>query len=121
MTKYIFLISILFSAKLLCQSVNFVNDSIIIDSKLCFYFHKSNDSFFIHTLDNKKIIEWQVKSLNAGKFSTTYFFPAIEKQFYRGDINGRNALIFLLVQNKIIQNCAINEKKLLKFIAQNNQ
>lgn len=121
MKKYIFLVSILFTTQSFSQSVSFTSDSILIDSKLCFYYQKSNDSFFIQTLSKKKIIEWQVKSLGAGKFSTTYFFPVIEKQFHRDGINGRNALIFLLVQNKIIRHCELNEKKLIKFIDENNQ
>src|SRR6266498_5911261 len=122
MKKCVFLISIFFTTKSFCQSLSFVSDSmIVIDLKPCFYFHKSNDSFFVQTLDNKKIIEWQVKSLGAGKFSTTYFFPTIEKQFHRGDINGRNDLIVLLVQAKLIQNCELIEKKLVKFIELNNQ
>lgn len=98
------------------QTVSFKADSIIIDSKLCLHFNKINDTFYVRTLDDKNIIEWQVLNISPGKFSTTYFFPTINEQLHIDDINGRNAIIFLLIKNDILINCELNEKRLVKFI-----
>ncbi|UAY53585.1 hypothetical protein [Ferruginibacter albus] len=103
------------------QTVSFSKDSIIINSKLCMHFQQSNDTSYIYSLDDKKLIQWQVKPIGGGKFSTTYFFPGIEKTFHKANVNGRNAIIMALVQFKVIEDCTLYEKRLLKFIEKFNE
>jgi hypothetical protein len=93
----------------------------MINSRLCFRVKKANDSFFLQNVNEQKLIEWQVTNIASGKFSTIYYFPSINTKFHKEGINGRNAIIFFLLQNKAIKDCELEDKVLAKVIDKYNQ
>lgn len=104
------------------QKIHFSQDSIVINDRLSLLYQRTGNSFTILSLDSVKLIEGNIINTAPGKFSTEYTFLTINKEFSNEKINGRNALIFELVQNKILdESGALNEKKLLKFIKKYNQ
>jgi hypothetical protein len=102
------------------QQVTFSKDSIVINNTTCFSYAKTDSNFSIKSLDGKPLITGSVKNVAPGKFSTNYSFLTVNKEFHNDRINGRNALIFALVQNDVISACQLKEDKLLKFIRKNN-
>lgn len=122
MRKVFLLIAFLGSAVAFGQKVHFSQDSIVINDKPCLLYQRTGNNFTITSLDSVKLIEGNITSTAPGKFSTKYTFLTVNKEFSNEKINGRNALIFELVQNKILdESGALNEKKLLKFIKKYNQ
>lgn len=103
------------------QSVKFSADSIVIDKIHCFIYERIVNDLTIKSLDNEVLITGSINTISPGKFSTKYTFLTVNKEFYNEKINGRNDLIFSLIDNDVISSCALNEKKLLKFIKKYNQ
>ncbi|HSZ35293.1 MAG TPA: hypothetical protein VK772_18400 [Puia sp.] len=102
------------------QEVSFSKDSILINNTVCFRFLKTDSNFSVKSLEGKTLITWVVKNIAPGKFSTNYTFLTVNKEFHNDKMNGRNALIFALVQSDVISDCQLNEDKLLKFIKKHN-
>jgi len=67
------------------------------------------------------MISGSVQNIGPGKFSTTYTFLPSNKDFTNSKINGRNELLFVLIQAKVLNETGeLNEEKLSKFIEKYN-
>jgi hypothetical protein len=103
-----------------CQTVTFKTDSVFLNNKACLLYARTENDFVIYKLDSTKLITGSIQSTGPHMFSTIYTFLTVNKDFTNSKINGRNTLIFALVQNNILsQEGELNEKKLLKFIEKN--
>jgi len=104
-----------------CQKVTFTKDSIFLNDKACLLFSRTGNDFVIYKLDSSKMILGSIQNTAPGKFSTTYTFLPSNKDFINSKINGRNELLFILIQNKVLTETGeLNEKKLSKFIEKYN-
>jgi hypothetical protein len=117
-----FVFTFLCSSSAFSQTVRFTTDSIIIGNKPCLLYERiATDSFNIMSLDSIILITGKIVNLAPQKFSTTYDFVETNKLFYKEGVNGRNAIIFFLIQEKVLESCELNEQKLIKFIKKYNQ
>jgi len=117
MKKILFLIPLFGFYSAFCQKVTFKADSIFVNEKPCLLYSKTGNDFIIYKLDSTKLITGSVRNLEPGKFATKYTFLTVNKEISNSKINGRNALIFALIQNNVItESCDLDEKKLLNFI-----
>jgi hypothetical protein len=118
MKKILFLILLLaFYGCAFCQKLTFMKDSIFLNDKACLLYNRTGNDFIIYKLDSSKMILGSIQNVGPGKFSTTYTFEPSNKDFTNSKINGRNELLFILIQNKVLTETGeLNEKKLLKFI-----
>ena len=122
MKKILFLIPLFGFYNTFCQKVTFKADSIFVNEKACLLYYKTGNDFIIYKLDSSKLILGNVQNIGSGKFATKYTFLTVNKEFSNSKINGRNALIFALIQNNVLtQSCELDEKKLETFIEKNNE
>ncbi|HEY4209103.1 MAG TPA: hypothetical protein VGM31_19900 [Puia sp.] len=122
MRKFLALIPLFAFYSVFCQNVGFKGDSIYISGKPCLLYKRMGNDFIIYKLDSSKLIEGSVENVGPNTFKTTYHFPTIDRKFSNPKINGRNALIFALVQNKILAASGeLDAVKLVRFIEKYNE
>lgn len=122
MKKILFLIPLFGFHNTFCQIVTFKADSIFVNDKACLLYNRTGNDFIIYRLDSSKLILGSVQNTGYDKFATKYTFLTVNKEFSNSNINGRNALIFALIQNNVLtQSCELNEKKLEEFIGKYNE
>lgn len=108
--------------KRIIKDVTFEANKIILNKKLAYNYLKDGNSFSISNLTGEEIIKGEITSLGEGKFSSIITFEKIGKQFSNDKMIGRNALIFALCDNNVIQNnFELDESKLNEFLEKYNQ
>ena len=122
MKKFLILIPLFGFYCAFCQKVGFKGDSIYINEKPCLLYKRTGNEFVIYRPDSTKLIHGSIENIGPDKFKTKYAFLTVNKEFTNPKINGRNALIFALVQEKVMtESGELDEKKLLKFIEAYNE
>ncbi len=103
-------------------TVNFTEKEIFVNDSKCFNYAKKGNEFSISDLGGKEIIKGTIRKNVMGKFESTIYFLQGAKTFTNKKIIGRNDLVFSLVNNGIIgKDCLLDQEKLKKFIAENNE